>query len=288
MLYQDTQGLVNFLKAYNLWNKKELGQNFLVNLQILETICNAAELSPEDNVVEVGTGLGVLTEQLAKRAQHVTTIEYDPTLIPILTNEFKKFSNVELIHEDALHHPLPTTPYKLVANIPYYITSPLLNHFLQTQKLKSKDGCLFQKKRPQQKRPSTIVLLVQKEVAEKICAQDGDHSILSLQVQIFGKPSIVGNVNKSSFFPQPQVDSAIIKIAVYPEPLITNTELFFKITKAAFSQKRKTLLNSLQNGLQLPKEEIEKMLTNAGIEFMRRPQTLTIEEWEKLLAGSQN
>lgn len=270
MLYQDTQGLVTFLKAYNLWNKKELGQNFLVNLQVLETICSAAELEPEDNVVEVGTGLGVLTEQLAKKTQHVTTIEYDPTLIPILTNEFKKFPNVELIHEDALHHPLPTTPYKLVANIPYYITSPLLNHFLQTQ-------------RPQQKRPSTIVLLVQKEVAEKICAKDGDHSILSLQVQIFGKPSVVGNVNKSSFFPQPQVDSAIIKITVYPEPLITNTERFFKITKAAFSQKRKTLLNSLQNGLQLPKEEIEKMLSNAGIEFMRRPQTLTIAEWEKLV-----
>lgn len=228
-----------------------------------------AAITPQDNIIEVGTGLAVLTEELAKNAGHITTIEYDAALIPILQNELKKYTNVELIQSDALTYSLPTKPYKLVANIPYYITSPLLNHFLRPVT-------------KEQKRPSLIVLLVQKEVAEKICAKAGDHSILSLQVQIFGKPAIKGIVHRSSFFPQPKVDSAILKIELEKKPIIEDLETFFKLAKAAFSQKRKTIGNSLKNSLHLTSTVVASLLEKADIKPERRPQTLSLQEWQKL------
>jgi 16S rRNA (adenine1518-N6/adenine1519-N6)-dimethyltransferase len=266
-LYQNTQELIDFLKAHQLWNKKSLGQNFLVNLEVLEQIIKTAEITKNDQVVEIGAGLGVLTEKLLEKAAHVRAIEYDSTLIPMLQKTFSKSKNLELLHADALKIDPPDYPYKLVANIPYYITSPLLNHYLQTQK-----------------RPDIIVFLVQKEVAEKICAEPGDHSILSLQVQIFGNPKMIAQVGKSSFFPQPKVDSAILKIEVFQEPVLKNTRLFFKLIKAAFSQKRKTLLNSLRSAnLELGREEISDLLNQAGIEPNRRPQSLSLEEWGRLV-----
>lgn len=269
MTYSNTTELLDLLKKHHLWANKNLGQNFLVNPQVLTKIIEAAELQKEDEVVEVGPGLGILTAQLAQHAKKVTAIELDQRVIPILNEQLADFDNVEIQLDDALKTPLPTHEYKLVANIPYYITSPLLNHFLQP-------------KAPQEKRPQLIVLLVQKEVAEKICAQTGDHTILSLQVQIFGQPKIVCSVNKSSFFPQPKIDSAVIKITTYPAPIISNTPLFFKIIKRAFAQRRKTLLNSLQNGFHLPKEKVTDLLEKAGIPPQTRPQALTIPQWQKL------
>ena len=271
MPYTNTEELLELLKKHKLWNKKSLGQNFLVNPQIIEKITTAANVSLPDKILEIGPGLGILTENLLTKANHVRSIELDPNLIPILKQTFEKSKNFELIHADALTLKLPDYPYKLVANIPYYITSPLLNHYLQP-------------KTPTEKRPSLIVLLVQKEVAEKICAREGDHSVLSLQVQIFGKPSIAGYVNKIQFFPQPKVDSAILKIEIFAQPLVENTDLFFKTIKMAFAQKRKTLLNSITNGLKITREATTKIFQNAGIDENRRPQTLTIEEWQKLMA----
>lgn len=272
MIYQNTDELLNILKKYNLWTKKSLGQNFLVNSQVLKKIVDAADLKKDDEILEVGPGLGVLSVELASRVKKVTAIELDQRVLPILRENLEPYKNVEVIHGDALKIPPPAYHYKLVANIPYYITSPLLRHYLE---LPEKSEKTFQ-------RPSHIVLLIQKEVAEKICAKEGDHTILSLQVQLFGKPSIVSTVSKSSFFPQPKVDSAILKIETYTEPLISNITIFFKLIKAAFAQKRKTLLNSLQNRFQVSKETIIHALKQAEIDPSERPQMLSISQWEKL------
>lgn len=270
MPYKNSKELVEFLKKENLWADKDLGQNFLVNFSILKKIIKAAELKPEDNVVEIGPGLGILTKELAKNVSHVHAIELDKNLIKILQRELASFSNINLEQGNALKSRLPVVSYKLVANIPYYITSPLLRHFLQPIN-------------PEEKRPTLIVLLVQKEVAKKICATDGKHSMLSLQTQIFGKPSIVEIVPKNDFYPQPKVDSAILKIEVYEEPLIQNMKKFQKITSISFAQRRKTLLNTLQNSTNLSKEDTEELLIKSGIDPQRRPQTLSIEEWNTLL-----
>ncbi len=251
--------------------KKKLGQNFLINPKVVEVILTASKLSKTDKVIEVGPGLGILTEALSKRVKEVEAIELDDDLIPDLLQLSEMYPNVKIIHTDALKTALPKEEYKVVANIPYYITSPLLTHFLQPQS----EG---------EKRPSTIVIMVQKEVAEKICATPGDYSILSLSVQVFGRPEIISIVGKENFRPSPKIDSAILKIEVYPTPLIQNFDSFFKIISAAFAQKRKTLLNSLQNGLKITKEHTITLLKNANISENERPQKLTIEQWKKLSA----
>lgn len=275
MIYTNTSELIELLKRENLWAKKRFGQNFLVNPEVLQKIVRAAEITPKDNIVEIGPGLGILTEQLATNAQKVTSIELDQEIIPTLKKNIETHKNVEIILADALKIDLPTEPYKLVANIPYYITSPILNHYLQP-------------KTPEQKRPSIIVLLVQKEVAEKVCAADGDHTILSLQVQAFGKPQIICKVGKNSFFPQPNVDSMVLKIETYPEPKITNIPIFFKLLKAAFHQRRKTLSNSLKNGLKITAEQAETLFKTSGIAPTARPQEISLDGWEKLIQAYES
>lgn len=276
MLYNNIPELIELLKKNGLYAQKRLGQNFLVNPQVLNKIVEAANLNKEDFVIEVGPGLGILTNELAQKSGQVQSIEVDQRLIPMLKNTLGHHKNLEIILDDALKTKLPTKPYKLVANIPYYITSPLLNHFLQPTHSDDIPAA------PQSLHPTLIVLLVQKEVAEKICAKPGDQSVLSLQVQIFGKPEIVQIVSSASFFPRPKVDSAIIKIETYPESLIKDTKTFFRLIHGCFAQKRKTLLNSLKSALPISKEEITQLLEKAGIDPTRRPQTLTIEEWQKL------
>lgn len=270
MLYKDKAELIEILKRENLWTNKNLGQNFLVNPSVINKIVTAADIKSTDYIVEIGPGLGILTEQLAKNAKYVRTIELDKTLIPLLKRTLSPYKNIEIEIGTALKAKLPNEDYKLVANIPYYITSPLLKHFLQP-------------KTPQEKAPTLIVLLVQKEVAEKICAKQGDHSILSLQTQIFGKPSIVTTVTKGNFHPQPKVDSAILKIETFPTPLISDMKIFNQITSISFNQKRKTLLNTIKFFTKLSKEETEKILKKAQINPSNRPQMLTLEEWQKLM-----
>ncbi len=270
MIYSNTAELIELLKREHLWAQKKLGQNFLVNPAVLEKIIEAALINDRDLVVEIGPGLGILTEQLSKHARKVIAVELDRNIIPVLKKNLTGVENVEIVHQDALRFPLPDEPYKLVANIPYYITSPILNHFLQPST-------------PQEQRPEIIVLLVQKEVARKICSKDGDHTLLSLEVQVFGKPSIVCNVGKGSFFPQPNVDSAVLKIEPFPHPRVNNLKLFFRLAKAAFHQRRKTLSNSLRNGLGLTAEQTAELFRISGIASTERPQNISLDEWNALI-----
>jgi len=271
MLYNNKQELLELLRRENLFTEKKLGQNFIFNTQIIEQIVEAADLQPNDDIIEVGPGLGILTLELAKHAQKVTTIELDQKLIPYLEKTFAEHNqqkNIEIIHQNVLDSIPPSTPYKLVANIPYYITSPILSHYLQINSPSI--------------RPTTIVLLVQLEVAQKICAKTGDHGVLSLQTQIFAEPKIIAKVSPTNFVPAPKVDSAILKLTIHPKPLVSNPQLFIDLIKKAFSQKRKTLLNSLQGWKNLDRLAINALLEKAGIDFMVRPQNLEIADFEKI------
>jgi 16S rRNA (adenine1518-N6/adenine1519-N6)-dimethyltransferase len=268
MLYNNRQELLKILQKENLFTEKKFGQNFLFNTQIIEKILEAADLTKDDYVVEVGPGLGILTNELIQRAGKVTTIELDNKLIPYLQRLFSGAKNLEISHQDVLKSTPPGLPYKLIANIPYYITSPILSHFLQVESPSV--------------RPTTIVLLVQLEVAQKICAKTGDHNVLSLQTQIFANPRIIAKVAPGNFVPAPKVDSAILKLEVHPAPLVDNPQLFIKLIQKAFSQKRKTLLNSLEGFQGLSRTQVTSLLQSAGISPQERPQRLSIGQLEDI------
>ena len=259
------------LKRYGLRADKALGQNFLQDNSALEKIANAAEILSEDCVLEIGPGLGSLTRYLAVSAKQVTAVELDPDLLPPLKAILQPYQNVRVVHGDILElkiSELVSQPdYIVAANIPYNITSAIIRHLLE--------GDI---------KPRRVVLTIQKEVAERICAKPGDLSLLALSVQVYGKPSIAAKIPAGAFYPVPNVDSAILRIDIYKEPLIPADLLktFFKLIKAGFSQKRKTLRNSLSAGLSKSPQETESMLTSAGIDFMRRAETLSIEEWKEL------
>ena len=259
------------LKRYGLRADKALGQNFLQDNSALEKIANAAEILGEDCVLEIGPGLGSLTRYLAVSAKQVTAVELDPDLLPPLKAILKPYQNVRVVHGDILElkiSELVSQPdYIVAANIPYNITSAIIRHLLE--------GDI---------KPRRVVLTIQREVAERICAKPGDLSLLALSVQVYGKPSMIAKIPAGAFHPAPNVDSAILRIDIYKEPLIPADLLktFFKLIKAGFSQKRKTLRNSLSAGLSRSPQETEAMLTSAGIDFMRRAETLSIEEWKEL------
>jgi 16S rRNA (adenine1518-N6/adenine1519-N6)-dimethyltransferase len=257
------------LASHDLHAKKGLGQNFLIDANILKKIAAAAELTPTDTVIEVGPGLGILTETLAAQAGKVIAIELDNNLAEILKIHFSGSAKVTVINEDILKiNPADIlgkqTEYKVVANLPYYITSAVIRHFLEAPV-----------------KPDTLVLMVQKEVAKQITAQPGEMSLLSVSVQLYGKPTLVGTVGAGCFYPAPKVDSAILKIAVYPKPIVATDDItgFFDIVRAGFSANRKQLPNSLSNGLKVPKTDIIPLLEQAGIDPKRRAETLTIDEW---------
>ena len=259
------------LKRFNIRADKSLGQNFLQDVSALENIALAAEIQEDDCVLEIGPGLGSLTRYLAVSAKEVTAIELDPDMLPPLRAVLKPHQNVRVVHGDILKtvisEIIQKTDYLVVANIPYYITSAVIRHLLESNP-----------------KPRRIVLTIQKEVAERICAKAGDLSLLALSVQVYGKPSIAAIIPADAFHPAPKVDSAILRIDIYDQPLIPNDLLktFFKLIKAGFSQKRKTLRNSLSSGLHIPTAESEALLTSAGINFMRRAETLSIDEWKVL------
>jgi 16S rRNA (adenine1518-N6/adenine1519-N6)-dimethyltransferase len=259
------------LKRFGLRADKSLGQNFLQDASALESIALAAEIQADDCVLEIGPGLGSLTRYLASAAKEVTAVELDADMIAPLKAVLTPHPNVRVVQGDILKTTVSelihTPDYLVVANIPYYITSAIMRHLLEGSPT-----------------PRRIVLTIQKEVAERICAAPGDLSLLALSVQVYGRPSIAGVIPAAAFHPAPKVDSAILRVDIYPEPLIRREMLpsFFKLTKAGFSQKRKTLRNSLSSGLHIKTQEAEALLTSAGIDFMRRAETLSIEEWEKL------
>ena len=257
------------LASHDLHAKKGLGQNFLIDANILKKIAAAAELTPTDTVIEVGPGLGILTETLAAQAGKVIAIELDNNLAEILKKHFSVSAGVTVINQDILKiNPADIlgeqTEYKVVANLPYYITSAVIRHFLEAPV-----------------KPDTMVLMVQKEVAKQITAQPGEMSLLSVSVQLYGKPTLVDTVGAGCFYPAPKVDSAILKIAVYTEPKIPADDItgFFDIVRAGFSANRKQLPNSLSNGLKVPKTDVIPLLEQAGIDPKRRAETLTIDEW---------
>jgi 16S rRNA (adenine1518-N6/adenine1519-N6)-dimethyltransferase len=264
------------LRTHGLHASKGLGQNFLQDDEVLATIVSAAGVTAEDDVLEIGPGLGSLTRHLARAARSVTAVELDGSLLPVLGQVLKPFENVRVVQGDILNFApaslMPGGDYLVVANIPYYITSAVFRHLLENPP-----------------RPRRIALTIQKEVAERICAAPGEMSLLALSVQVYGKPSIAARIPAEAFHPVPKVDSAVIRVDLYPEPLIPAERLdaFFRLAKAGFSQKRKTLRNSLSAGLGIKPLEAGNMLTAAGIDPMRRAETLSLEEWGKL-AGQGN
>ena len=265
--------LRELLRKYGLKPRKHLGQNFLINKDILSEIINTADLTKNDIVLEIGPGLGILTKELAKKAKKVIAIEKDEKLVKILKKELAHFKNIKIIEGDILKLPvtsyqLPVT-YKLVANLPYYITSPVIRKFLEEENppafAEASAG-----------RPKLMVLMVQKEVAERICAKPPEMSLLSVAVQFYSQPKIVKIVKKESFWPRPKVDSAIIKLTTNNRQLTTiNTNLFFKIVKAGFSQPRKQLKNNLKN---IFGKNTERILQKLKIEPTWRAETLSIDE----------
>ena len=247
------------LKRFNLRADKSLGQNFLQDSSALEKIALAAEIQRDDCVLEIGPGLGSLTRYLAVSAQKVTAVELDPDLLAPLRAVLKPYQNVHVIHGDILElsisEIIDQPDYLVVANIPYNITSAIIRHLLESDP-----------------KPRRVVLTIQKEVAERICARPGDLSLLALSVQVYGAPSIAAKIPANSFHPAPKVDSAILRIDIHKEPLIPVEllDIFFKLIKAGFAQKRKTLRNSLSAGLHISPQNAEILLTSAGIDLLRR------------------
>jgi 16S rRNA (adenine1518-N6/adenine1519-N6)-dimethyltransferase len=270
------------LRQFGLKPKKRLGQHFLVDEAVLERILAAAELRPGDIVVEVGPGLGILTEGLAKRGANVIAVELDSKLVALLKKRLATFPNVKIVHGDILQ----LTPrqllqdnlamgelvrgYKVIANLPYYITSPVLSHFLEAQP-----------------RPSIMVVMVQKEVGEAIAAAPGRMRLLSVKAQFYSQPRIVSHVPAASFYPPPKVDSVILRLDVYSQPPLIQSGVsdvagFFDIVMHGFHSPRKQLHNSLAHSLEMPPSEVATLLQEAGIEAKRRAETLSLEEWREL------
>jgi 16S rRNA (adenine1518-N6/adenine1519-N6)-dimethyltransferase len=261
----------HLLRKYGLRPHKGLGQNFLEDPISLEKIVAAAEIQPTDTVLEIGPGLGSLTRYLAASAREVVAVELDQHLLPPLKAVLAPYQNVRLVQGDILELSpddlIRDQDYVVAANIPYYITSAVIRHLLESRH-----------------RPRRVVLTIQKEVAQRICEKPGDMSLMALSVQVYGKPRIAAYIPADAFFPAPSVDSAVLVIEIYPSPLIPQEHLdsFFKLIKAGFGQKRKTLRNSLSSGLAIPPAESATFLEGAGIDPQRRAETLSIEEWQRL------
>lgn len=262
--------------------KKSLGQNFLIDKDVLKKIVDAAELSESDNVLEIGPGKGILTNELVKKAGKIIAIEKDEELSRLMDSRLRGNDKGVVISGDILKINLPKLieennfqDYKVVANIPYYITGKLFKLLLETKYS-----------------PRSMTLLVQKEVAERICAKLGSMSILAISVQYYGSSSIKGLVSRESFSPIPKVDSAILRIDLLDEKYLENKkqkkEDFFRLVKVGFSSPRKTLANNLSNGLGLDKNLIEQLFKKEKFNSAIRAQSLSVEDWERLLTALNN
>jgi len=250
--------------------KKSLGQHFLRDRNILEAIADAASVTGDDVIIEVGSGTGTLTDVLAERANRVEAIEFDSALAETLRRRAPV--NVHVHETDAREVDAASLlggcmPYKLLGNLPYYAAMPILRRFLE-------GAC----------KPQKAVVMVQREVAHQICSPDGEKSLLSIAVQVYGSPSVVRLVRPGSFTPPPKVTSAIVCIDVFDKPAegIDNANAFFIVVRAGFSAPRKQLRNSLANGLNMLGDTAEALLTTAGIDPKRRAETLSLAEWASL------
>jgi 16S rRNA (adenine1518-N6/adenine1519-N6)-dimethyltransferase len=268
------------LARWDLQPSKGLGQNFLVDRTALNRIVAAAELTPEDIVLEIGAGLGTLTERLAREAGHVVAVELDQRLMPVLQSVLADLHNVTLIQGDILaldpaaligeadiQRPTSSIRYRVVANLPYYITSAVLRHLLEASL-----------------KPQRLVLTVQREVAERIVAKPGHMSLLAVSVQFYGQPRLLFRIKPGSFYPAPGVESAVVRVDLHAKPPvpIEDAAAFFRTVRAGFAQRRKQLRNALAAGLRRSPGEVAVKLQEAGVDPRRRAQTLSLEEWARV------
>jgi len=261
------------LKENKIKPSKKLGQNFLIDEIIVKKIISSAEIKSDDIVLEIGPGTGVLTKEIAKKAKKVIAIEKDKGLIDLLKESLKNFKNAEIICADILSYDFRSPNFKIIANIPYYITSPLIRKFLESEN-----------------RPKEMILMVQKEVAQRISANPPNMSLLSVSAQFYADIKILFYVSKKCFLPSPKVDSAVIKIIPKKSELNKNKNfriLFFKIVKAGFLSPRKQIINNLSKGLDINKENTKDWLLKNNIEPKRRAETLSLKEWANLALSIQ-
>ena len=268
---------MDLVKRHGFKFTKSLGQNFLIDDNIVDKIVAGAGIGPSDKIIEVGPGIGTLTREMASRAEALMAVEIDKNLIPILTDTLGDYENVKIVNEDIIKADirgliddnLDGGPVKLVANLPYYITTPIIMRLLE-----------------EDINVTDIVVMVQKEVAERMNAQPGgkDFGALSVAVQFYCDTEIVAKVPRHLFVPQPNVDSIVIALRVRPERKyrVDNEDLFFKVAKAAFGQRRKTLLNSIASMGNLSKDMVKEALEEAGIDPKRRGETLSLDEFANL------
>jgi 16S rRNA (adenine1518-N6/adenine1519-N6)-dimethyltransferase len=256
------------LDSLEILPKKSLGQNFLHDPNALDKIVTTARITASSTVLEVGPGTGALTTRLAQTGAHVIAVEIDGRLVPLLRQQLKDYPRVQILEADILNVDVAALvgdqPYIVVANLPYYITSAILRHLLESRRSSIR-----------------LVLTVQQEVAERLVARPDDMSLLTVSVQFYGRPRIVTRLNPAVFWPRPDVDSAVVEIEVYPQPVVEvpGEVAFFRVVRAGFSQKRKQIKNSLGAGLSLSHAEAAALLVEAGIDPVRRAETLTLEEW---------
>ena len=270
---------IEVLQKYGFVFQKRFGQNFLIDTHVLDRIIEASEITKDDFVLEIGPGIGTMTQYLAEAAREVTAVEIDDALIPILKDTLKEWDNVTVLHGDILKTDIRKIadeknqgrPIKVVANLPYYITTPIIMG-------------LFESHVP----VDSITVMVQKEVADRMQTGPGskDYGALSLAVQYYAEPYIVANVPPNCFMPRPKVGSAVIRLTRHQNPPVTTLDdkLMFRLIRASFNQRRKTLSNSLKNSQELPysKEEVETAITECGLPLNIRGEALTLEQFARL------
>jgi len=263
--------LRNLLYTHHMRPNKSFGQNFLIDRAVLQRIIEAAEINAGEQVLELGAGTGVLTRELARHARRVVAVELERDMFSLLAETTRNFANVELIERNLLYVDpaaiFGAEAYKLVANLPYYITAPTFRHFLESANP-----------------PRLLVVMVQYEVAQRIVAAPGDLSLLGVSIQFYGKPDIVAHVPARAFYPAPKVDSAILRVDLKDEVPLAHEQRdsFFRLVQAGFSERRKQIHNSLARGLHRKDAEVQALLKAAGIDPGRRAETLSIEEWLQL------
>lgn len=263
--------LRNLLYTHHMQPNKSFGQNFLIDRATLRRIIEAAEINAGEQVLELGAGTGVLTRELARHARRVVAVELERDMLSLLAETTRNFANVELIERNLLYVDpaaiFGAEAYKLVANLPYYITAPTFRHFLESANP-----------------PRLLVVMVQYEVAQRIVAAPGDLSLLGVSIQFYGKPDIVAHVPARAFYPAPKVDSAILRVDLKDEVPLAHKQRdsFFRLVQAGFSERRKQIHNSLARGLHRKDAEVQAWLKAAGIDPGRRAETLSIEEWLQL------
>lgn len=271
------QRTIELCKMYNIRPSRSKGQNFLINEKIYDDIVRAADIQADDVVLEVGPGLGFLTARLSKIAKRVVAVELDDNLANFLRIglDSQEVENVEIVNQDVLKFNASVlgSGYKIVANLPYNITSIFLRTFLTSSN-----------------KPQSLVLMLQKEVAERLVAKPGDMSMLALSAQFFGDVEIVREVKAGNFWPEPKVDSAVIRLILKDEKRNSikpeQERAFFRLAKIGFSAKRKMLKNNLAGGLKISNSEAEKMLTEAQLDLKVRAEDLSVLDWQKLFATS--